>query len=140
MHTRFDDQPKFGQAALFGGGASEEIDEADLPPVGGLPPGVGHAHAEAAQPSSHRERRFVDEDEFDDDDNLAAPSNKPITRTVQTPAALIEHLAPEESGPVGSTLEDDLDEADFFVQQSLFEEARAILEHAAHAPSESIRW
>jgi tetratricopeptide (TPR) repeat protein len=53
---------------------------------------------------------------------------------VQTPAAL---LKPEESGPVGGSLEDDLDEADFFTQQSLFEEARAILEtllarHPAH--------
>ena len=59
---------------------------------------------------------------------IAAPSNKPITRTVQTPAALLQA---EESGPssvAGGSLEDDLDEADFFTQQSLFEEARAILE------------
>ena len=44
---------------------------------------------------------------------------------MQTPAALLQT---DESGPVGGSLEDDLDEADFFTQQSLFEEARVILE------------
>ncbi|MGZ3429497.1 MAG: tetratricopeptide repeat protein, partial [Polyangia bacterium] len=113
VHTRFDDSPlKFEHAALFGG--NEEVDEADLPPMGALPGVKGTATMRAPKP-------MLD----DDDDDIAAPSNKPITRTVQTPAALLQE---ESSGPVGGSLEDDLDEADFFTQQSLFEEARAILE------------
>ncbi|HWE29636.1 MAG TPA: tetratricopeptide repeat protein, partial [Polyangia bacterium] len=109
VHTRFDDSAGKYAAALFG--AAEEIDEADLPPVGALAGVKGTATTKAPRPLV--------------DDDFAAPSNKPITRTVQTPAALLQ---PEESGPVGGSLEDDLDEADFFTQQSLFEEARAILE------------
>ncbi|MDB4967907.1 MAG: hypothetical protein JWN44_3596, partial [Myxococcales bacterium] len=125
VHTRFDDQPlKFDHAALFGSG-NDEIDEADLPPVGGLPGVAGARTQKGPQPSHHRRASDTDDE---DDDALSAPSQKPITRTVQTPAALLDHIAPEDSGPVGSTLEDDLDEADFFVQQSLFEEARVILE------------
>lgn len=117
VHTRFDDAPlKFDHAALFG--HNEEVDEADLPPMSGLPGVKGTATTRAPQP-------LLDDDDSDDD-LIAAPSaKKPITRTIQTPAAL---LSPEESGPVGGSLEDDLDEADFFIQQSLFEEARAILE------------
>jgi tetratricopeptide (TPR) repeat protein len=111
VHTRFDDSAGKYAAALFG--AAEEIDEADLPPSP-LSTVKGTATTRAPRPM------------LDDDDDIAAPSNKPITRTVQTPAAL---LKPEESGPVGGSLEDDLDEADFFTQQSLFEEARAILEN-----------
>jgi pilus assembly protein FimV len=115
VHTRFDDAPlKFDHAALFGG--NEEVDENDLPPVGALPGVRGTQTTRAPKP-------MLD----DDDEDIAAPSNKPITRTVQTPAALLQ----DESGPnasVGGSLEDDLDEADFFTQQSLFEEARAILE------------
>jgi pilus assembly protein FimV len=112
VHTRFDDSAGKYAAALFG--ATDEVDEADLPPVGALAAVKGTATTKAPRPFD------------DDDDDIAAPSNKPITRTVQTPAAL---LKPEESGPVGGSLEDDLDEADFFTQQSLFEEARAILEN-----------
>lgn len=112
VHTRFDDSPlKYDHAALFGG--NEEVDEADLPEVGALPGVKGTATTRAPQPL------------VDDADDVAAPANQPITRTVQTPAGLLQ---PEESGPVGGSLEDDLDEADFFTQQSLFEEARAILE------------
>ncbi|MCU1282211.1 MAG: repeat-containing protein, partial [bacterium] len=115
VHTRFDDAPlKFDHAALFGG--NEEVDEADLPPVGALPGVKGTQTTRAPKPTLD-----------DDDDDIASLSNKPITRTVQTPAALLQ----DESGPNsagGSSLEDDLDEADFFTQQSLFEEARAILE------------
>jgi tetratricopeptide (TPR) repeat protein len=114
VHTRFDDGPlKFDHAALFG--THEEVDEADLPPV--------TATMKAPRP-------------LVDDDLLAPPAERPITRTVQTPKALLQ----EESAPssvAGGSLEDDLDEADFFTQQSLFEEARAILEsllerHPAH--------
>ena len=110
VHTRFDDQPlKFDHAALFGN--PQEVDEADLPPV-----------SPVVTRTTRAPKPLMDDD---DDDAIAAPSNQPITRTIQTPAALLQ---PEESGPVGGSLEDDLDEADFFVQQSLFEEARAILE------------
>lgn len=117
VHTRFDDAPKFDHAALFGGGDSEEIDEADLPPMSGLPGVKGTATMKAPSP-------IVDDDE--DEIVRPAPAGKQVTRTVQTPAALLQ---PEESGPVGGSLEDDLDEADFFTQQSLFEEARAILDN-----------
>ncbi len=117
VHTRFDDSPKFDHAALFGGGDSEEIDEADLPPMSGLPGVKGTATMKAPSP-------IVDDDE--DEVAIARPAGKPVTRTVQTPAALLQ---PEESGPVGGSLEDDLDEADFFTQQSLFEEARGILDN-----------
>ena len=118
VHTRFDDAPKFHHAALFGG--NEEIDEADLPPMSGLPGVKGTATMKAPQP-------IVDDDD-DDDRAILSPASRPVTRTVQTPAAL---LAADESGPnasTGGSLEDDLDEADFFTQQSLFEEARGILE------------
>ncbi len=109
VHTRFDDSAgKYDHAALFG--SNEEVDEADLPPMAALPGVKGTATMRAPRPLL--------------EDDIAAPSNKPITRTVQTPAALLQ---PEDSGPVGGSLEDDLDEADFFTQQSLFEEARAIL-------------
>lgn len=111
VHTRFDDNPlKYDQAALFGT-SGEEIDEADLPPVTSL----GTATTRAPSP-------IVDDEE--PPSSFAAPAHKPVTRTVQTPQALLD----EASGPVGGSLEDDLDEADFFVQQSLFEEARGILE------------
>jgi tetratricopeptide (TPR) repeat protein len=115
VHTRFDDSPKFDHAALFGG--NEEIDEADLPPMSGLPGVKGTATMKAPSP-------ILDDDE-DDRVIATASAGKPVTRTVQTPAALLQ---PEESGPVGGSLEDDLDEADFFTQQSLFEEARGILD------------
>jgi len=116
VHTRFDDSAGKYAAALFASTDSDEIDEADLPPMSGLAGVKGTATMKAPSP-------LLD----DDDDAIAAPSNKPITRTVQTPAALLQ---PEDSGPnasPGGSLEDDLDEADFFTQQSLFEEAHAIL-------------
>ena len=118
VHTRFDDSAGKYAAALFASTDNEEVDEADLPPMSGLGAVKGTATMKAPSPL------------LDDDDSIAAPSNKPITRTVQTPAALLQ---PEESGPSassggGASLEDDLDEADFFTQQSLFEEARGILE------------
>jgi tetratricopeptide (TPR) repeat protein len=119
VHTRFDDSAGKYASALFASTDSEEIDENDLPPMSGLAGVKGTATMKAPSP-------MLDAD--DDDDAIASPSNKPITRTVQTPAALLQ---PEESGPTsgpGGSLEDDLDEADFFTQQSLFEEARAILE------------
>ncbi len=114
VHTRFDDQPlKFDHAALFGNHShSDEVDEADLPPMSSIPGGT-------------RTQQAPKLDEFEDDD-LASPNNRPITRTQQTPAGLLDG---GESGPVGTTLEDELDEADFFVQQNLFDEARVILEN-----------
>jgi tetratricopeptide (TPR) repeat protein len=116
VHTRFDDSPKFDQAALFGN--NEEIDEADLPPMTGLPGVKGTTTKKAPQP-------LLDED-GEEESITNKPGAKPITRTVQTPAALLQE---ETSGPAGGgSLEDDLDEADFFTQQSLFEEARGILE------------
>src|SRR6185503_7723167 len=48
VHTRFDDSPKFDHAALFGG--NEEIDEADLPPMSGLPGVKGTATMKAPSP------------------------------------------------------------------------------------------
>ncbi|HEY2743083.1 MAG TPA: tetratricopeptide repeat protein, partial [Polyangia bacterium] len=120
VHTRFDDSPlKFDHAALFG--HSEEVDEADLPPLGSGPV-KGTATMKAPSP-------MLDEEVDDDSIVSSSKAGKPITRTVQTPAALLQVA---DSGPVagaGSSLEDDLDEADFFTQQSLFEEARAILEN-----------
>jgi hypothetical protein len=116
VHTRFDDQPlKFDHAALFGTG-SEEIDEADLPPLSALAGASATRTTQSPAPL--------------DDDDLASPTNKPITRTIQTPAAMIvPELSADDSAPQGgSSLEDDLDEADFFVQQSLFEEAHAMLD------------
>ncbi len=118
VHTRFDDSPlKFDHATLFG---HEEVDEADLPPLGSAPV-KGTATMKAPRP-------LLDEEVDDDDLVSSSKSGKPITRTVQTPAALLQG---DDSGPVagGGSLEDDLDEADFFTQQSLFEEARAILEN-----------
>ncbi|HEX4461335.1 MAG TPA: tetratricopeptide repeat protein, partial [Polyangia bacterium] len=115
VHTRFDDQPlKFDHAALFGN-HSDEVDEADLPPLTATPLGTGGTRTQQAPKA----------DEFDDDD-IASPNNRPVTRTQLTPAGLLDG---GESGPVGTTLEDELDEADFFVQQNLFDEARVILEN-----------
>ena len=89
VHTRFDGAPKFDHAALFGG--NEEIDEADLPPMAGLPGVKGTATMKAPQPLLDD-----DDDERERERAMASPANKPITRTVQTPAALLQ---PEESGP-----------------------------------------
>lgn len=114
VHTRFDDQPlKFDHAALFGTPGSDEVDEADLPPMSSIP---GNGTRTQQAPKA---------DEFDDDD-LASPNNRPVTRTQLTPAGVLDG---GESGPIGTTLEDELDEADFFVQQNLFDEARVILEN-----------
>jgi tetratricopeptide (TPR) repeat protein len=126
VHTRFDDQSdRFG--AMLGSGP-DEISESDLPPLSGLPGVAGPRTIKAKQPR-------LDED--DDEELASTGKGKPVVKrdTVQTPAAAL--LEREESGPVGTTLEDDLDEADFFVQQSLFEEARGILttllaRHPAH--------
>jgi tetratricopeptide (TPR) repeat protein len=81
-----------------------EVDEDDLPSVAALAGARTQQSPRLAQ---------------DDGDGLSPPVPTPVTR-------------PDESGAVGTTLEDDLDEADFFVQQSLFDEARAILDTLLH--------
>lgn len=117
IHTRYDADPLRYDRSLFGG-PGDEVDEADLPSLSSVPGASAHGTATTRAPSP----LGLDDD---DDRGLAAPANKPVTRTIQTSASMV---VPEESGPVGSTLEDDLDEADFFVQQNLFEEARGMLE------------
>src|SRR5262249_29319226 len=120
VRTRFDDGPlKFDHGILFG--HNEEVDEADLPPMAATSGVKGTATMKAPSPI------------LDDDDDVAVVSSrkasKPVTRTVQTPAALLQPEEPAPSGGAGGgSLEDDLDEADFFTQQSLFDEARVILE------------
>lgn len=73
-------------------------------------------------------------EEVDEADLPPPPSELPATRKVEAAAvtstpAPAPPVSPASPVSVGSgSLEDDLDEADFFIQQSLFEEARAILE------------
>jgi pilus assembly protein FimV len=128
LHTRFDDQAmKFiEQQALFGG--NDEIDENDLPPLGNLPPAQGTATQRAPA-------HLVDDEE-------AASANPPTLREPLKGSAPPPTAARASSSPAApaapapgptaerpdSSLEDDLDEADFFTQQSLFDEARTILE------------
>jgi tetratricopeptide (TPR) repeat protein len=50
------------------------------------------------------------------------------TATQRAPAHLLEEERPPAGDRPEVSMEDDLDEADFFIQQSLFDEARAILE------------
>jgi tetratricopeptide (TPR) repeat protein len=121
LHTRFDDQAqKFLEQF-----ESEEIDESELPPVE-LPPTRGTATQRAPA-------HLIDDD---NDERINPP-------TLREPKQAAQKLAPElderreasKPRPLPtsperpeSSLEDDLDEADFFIQQSLFDEARAILE------------
>jgi tetratricopeptide (TPR) repeat protein len=68
------------------------------------------------------------------DESELPPVNLPPTRgtaTQKAPAHLLEEPVRQNAAPADrpeSPMEDDLDEADFFIQQSLFEEARSILE------------
>jgi tetratricopeptide (TPR) repeat protein len=112
LHTRFDDQAqKFLEQF-----ESEEIDESELPPVEMPPPTRGTATQRAPA-------HLIDDgnDELINPPTLREPkedrreSSKP--RPIPTAAERPE-----------TSLEDDLDEADFFIQQSLFEEAHAILQ------------
>jgi tetratricopeptide (TPR) repeat protein len=107
LRTRFDDQAaKLLAAGLLAG---EEVDEADLPPT----------------PSETLSMtRKVD-----------APA-QPETLEPEEPTAPPSSVAAAATPSVGSgSLEDDLDEADFFIQQALYDEARAILESLlAHHP------
>ena len=47
------------------------------------------------------------------------------------PNALVERVDVAETADASSAIEDELDEADFFIQQNLFDEARAIVEELA---------
>jgi tetratricopeptide (TPR) repeat protein len=99
IRTRFDDAPlKFLEKETLFGGGNEEVDESELPPVANL-----RTAGTATVPKAAVLRG-------DDDEPL-----EPDTATSPP------------SGEAASSLEDDLDEADFFVQQSLFDEARDIL-------------
>ncbi len=117
LHTRFDDQAiKFIEhQALFGG--NEEVDEDELPPVGNLAPSQGTATQRAP---AHL---------IEDDDVEAVSPNPP---TLREPLEATTSSAPRPAPPPPdrpeSSMEDDLDEADFFTQQSLFEEAHSILD------------
>jgi tetratricopeptide (TPR) repeat protein len=111
LHTRFDDQAiKFiEQQALF------EVDESELPPVAGL---------SSPQTATTRAPALTDDEPRPSTSEMSPvkePSVDPITATA-TPIRPAPPERPETS------LEDDLDEADFFVQQNLFEEARGILQ------------
>jgi tetratricopeptide (TPR) repeat protein len=101
VRTRFDPNAArmLMQDALFGG--NQEVDESELPEA--PPPVSGTATLPAASLPKHLRE------------------GTPVTRMPPEPPKTIESK-PE------SSLEDDLDEADFFVQQSLFDEARGILE------------
>ena len=112
LHTRFDDQAvKF----LEQFGTAEEIDESELPPVRDLAP----VHGTATQRAPAH---------LVDDDDAAASSPNGRRRLREAPAALRRAADAASADRPESSLEDDLDEADFFIQQSLFEEARSILE------------
>jgi tetratricopeptide (TPR) repeat protein len=116
-------------------------DEVAAPsPVAAAPPPAFDGEPQAAEDDPELRTRFDDQaarmlaagllggEEVDEADLPPPPSELPATRKVEA-AAVTSPPALAPSGAVGSgSLEDDLDEADFFIQQSLFEEARAILE------------
>ena len=108
LRTRFDDQAaRMLAAGLLGG---EEVDEADLPP---LPPSPSSAEGPATR-KVEAAALLASEPEAEpaiEADAGGAPSGESSSMSVGS-----------------GVLEDDLDEADFFIQQSLFDEARAILE------------
>lgn len=111
VHTRFEDPSKYlaQAAAMFG---TDEVDESELPSIEDLKPRRA-TQGTATVPSAALSDGFEE----------TPPPRGPTTRRVPEPepARLLDDR-PETS------LEDDLDEADFFVQQCLFDEARAILE------------
>lgn len=130
VRTRFDDQAmKMMQAeALFGPTSdSEEIDESELPPVEDLKKGQkGTATIPSASLPAHLRGE------------TPPPQRVPEPRTEPAPRVPAEALRTEPGAKVPSikappapvsetSMEDDLDEADFFIQQSLFDEARGIL-------------
>jgi tetratricopeptide (TPR) repeat protein len=133
--TRFDARAmKMMQAeALFGSSSddSDEVEESELPPVSGLKSGT--KQGTATVPSASLPARLRG-------DTGSSPSSEVRTERAErvAPDALrsessrsvvpVQAEPPKRTAPPESSMEDDLDEADFFLQQSLFEEARAILE------------
>jgi tetratricopeptide (TPR) repeat protein len=122
IRTRFDDQAHRFIAEMQPLGEAE-VDESDLPSVEDLRPDGVPASALKTAEEPLEEIVELEEDEAP----LTAPRPK-MPETVRTqPSAPIALRTPEPE-PDESPMEDDLDEADFFVQQRLFDEARAILE------------
>jgi hypothetical protein len=115
------------QAEALFGPTSEEIDESELPPVEDLKKGQkGTATIPSASLPAHLRGE------------TPPPQRVPEPRTEPAPRVPAEALRTEPGAKVPSvkapaaavpetSMEDDLDEADFFIQQSLFDEARGIL-------------
>jgi tetratricopeptide (TPR) repeat protein len=133
VRTRFDDQAmKMMQAEALFGSSSDEIDESELPPIDELKKGTkgtatvptaslpAHLREDLAQPGPSRpaEPRTEPAPRFPAETLRTQPGNK-------VPAG---EGSKKGAPPPESSMEDDLDEADFFIQQSLFDEARGILQ------------
>ena len=128
VRTRFDDQAvKHMQAEALFGSSDSEIDESELPPVEAL------KHGTATVPSASLPRSLANAPTRTEEPQAAKPVAKPAAKAPATPATPAKPMTPapmdtQADGRSETSLEDDLDEADFFIQQSLFDEARAILE------------
>jgi tetratricopeptide (TPR) repeat protein len=107
VRTRFDDS----QPAIHSATGSGEVDEADLPPVP-VRPATGTHRQPPPQGLGLTPQPTGDEDEV--------PAEALQTNRI-TPAQASAAQRAETS------LEDDLDEADFFLQQNLLDEAQGIL-------------